>query len=142
MATKADFTEQEWETLQKGVTGAGMLVSLADRGFFESFKEAGAIAKHLSQAHEQSESALIRDLAAIRHTGFGFTSSEQEVEAETVDAIRSAVATLEQKAPDDLDAYRALVLDVARSVAEAAGGGADEAETGALAKIEAALGSG
>jgi hypothetical protein len=139
MATKTDFTEQEWETLQKGVTGAGLLVSLADRGFFESFKEAGAIAKHLSQAHEQSDSALIRDLAAIRHTGFGFTSSGDKVEAETVDALHSAVAILKQKAPDELDAYRALVLDVSRSVAEAAGGGADEAETGALATVKAAL---
>ena len=25
MAGKADFTEEEWETLQKGVTGAGLL---------------------------------------------------------------------------------------------------------------------
>ena len=29
MAGKADFTEQEWESLQKGVLGAGLLVSLA-----------------------------------------------------------------------------------------------------------------
>ena len=27
MATKADFTEEEWKMLQKGVTGAGLLVS-------------------------------------------------------------------------------------------------------------------
>ena len=27
MATKADFTEEEWKALQKGVTGSGMLVS-------------------------------------------------------------------------------------------------------------------
>jgi hypothetical protein len=30
MATKADFTEDEWHALQKGVTGAGMLVSVSD----------------------------------------------------------------------------------------------------------------
>ena len=29
MAGKADFTEGEWHTLQQGVTGAGLLVSLA-----------------------------------------------------------------------------------------------------------------
>ena len=38
MAAKTDFTEQEFDAMQKGVTGAGMLVSLADRGFFDSFK--------------------------------------------------------------------------------------------------------
>ena len=31
MATKADFTEDEWKALQQGVTGSAMLVSLADR---------------------------------------------------------------------------------------------------------------
>src|SRR5439155_6385698 len=38
MAKKADFTEQEWGTLQKGVMGAGVLVSVSDRSFFDSFK--------------------------------------------------------------------------------------------------------
>lgn len=42
MAKKADFTEQEWESLQRGVVDAGLLVSLSDRSVFETFKEAGA----------------------------------------------------------------------------------------------------
>jgi len=50
MAKKADFTEQEWESLQKGVVGAGLLVSLSDRSFFDTFKEAGALGKHVAQA--------------------------------------------------------------------------------------------
>ena len=33
MATKADFTEAEWEQLRKGATGAGLLVSVSDRSF-------------------------------------------------------------------------------------------------------------
>ena len=33
MAGKADFTEDEWEGLQRGVTGAGLLVSTAHRDF-------------------------------------------------------------------------------------------------------------
>ena len=44
MAGKADFTEEEWDALQKGVTGSGMLVSVADRDFTDSFGEAKAIA--------------------------------------------------------------------------------------------------
>ena len=47
MAKKSDLTEQEWESLHKGVLGAGLLVSLSDRSFFDSFKEAGALAKHV-----------------------------------------------------------------------------------------------
>ena len=41
MTGKADFTAEEWEQLHKGVTGAGLLVSLADRSFFDSFKKGG-----------------------------------------------------------------------------------------------------
>ena len=50
MAAKTDFTAEEWDALQKGVTGAGMLVALADPGFFDSFKEIGALTKHLAEA--------------------------------------------------------------------------------------------
>ena len=61
MAKKADFTEQEWESLQKGVMGAGLLVSVSDRSFFDSFKEAGALAKHVTQAKRGSSSELLRE---------------------------------------------------------------------------------
>ena len=41
MATKTDFSEAEWDQLHKGAAGAGLLVSVSDRSFFDSFKEAG-----------------------------------------------------------------------------------------------------
>lgn len=138
MAGKADFTEQEWETLHKGVTGAGLLVSVSDRGFFDSFKEAGALAKHLAGARKDSSSQLVRELAETRGTGFGVTSSPAEVEGETLEALRAAVATLESKAPDEVEAYKSFVLDVAQSVAEAAEGGS-EAEGAVVEKIRSVL---
>jgi hypothetical protein len=140
MATKADFTEDEWDSLHKGVTGAGMLVSVGDRDFTDTFGEAGALAKKLREAHEQSESELVREVAGVHGSGFGLTASPQKVEAETLDALRSATATLAAKAPDDTDAYRKLVLDVADAVAEAKGG-VKEGETAAIAKIKEALGA-
>jgi len=139
MAGKADFTEQEWEALHKGVTGAGLLVSVSDRSFFDSFKEAGALAKHLAGARKDSSSQLVRELAETRGTGFGVTSSPTEVESETLEALRSAIATLESKAPDEVEAYKSFVLDVAQSVAEAAEGGSD-AERAVVEKIRSALG--
>ena len=138
MAGKADFTAEEWETLQKGVTGAAMLVSLADRGFFDTFKEVGALAKHLGEARTKSSSPLIKEVAEVRGTGFGLTSSPQEVEKETLQALRSSMTTLQSKAPDDAPAYREFVLNVVKSVAEAAKDTA-AAESGAIEKIEAAL---
>jgi hypothetical protein len=134
------FTDSEIETLRRGATGAGLLVSLSDRGFFDSFKEAGALAKHVAAARGNSESALLRRVAEGRGTGFGVTASADEVESGTLDALHSSVQLLQSKAPDELEPYRAFVLDVARSVAAAAPGG-DEAEGEVIAKIEGALGA-
>jgi hypothetical protein len=141
VASKGDFTEQEWEQLRKGVTGAGLYVSLADRSFFDTFKEAGTMAKHLGQARGSSDSQLIRELAQGGGTGFGLTAKPDEIESGTLESLRSAVGTLEQKAPDETAAYRSFVLEVARSVADAAGGG-ETSESEAIGKLEAALKSG
>jgi hypothetical protein len=137
MASKTDFTEQEWEALQKGVVGAGLLVSLSDRSFFDTFKEAGALGKHVATA-KQSQSELIRELADVRGAGFGLTSSPEKVEQETLSALQTAKSALQAKAPDDLQLYRDLVLEIAQSVASAAPGG-DAAESGAIEKVRTAV---
>jgi hypothetical protein len=132
------LSDAEIETLHTGAMGAGLLVTVSDRGFFDTFKEAGALAKHVAAAHESSDSALVRRVAQGHGTGFGVTTPIEEVESRTLAALRSSVELLEAKEPDELQAYRAFVLDLARSVAAAAHGG-DEAEAAAIAKIEAAL---
>ena len=140
MATKADFTEQEWKAMQEGIAGAGMFVALVDRGFFDSFKEASALAHHLKEAHEHSDSVLVRDLAAGHDRPFGASASPEEVEGSTVATLEQAFAALEAKSPEDLPAYRQVVLDVAQSVAEAAKGVSPQ-ENQALERIRAALGA-
>jgi hypothetical protein len=139
MAKKSDFTEQEWESLQKGVVGAGLLVSLSDRSFFDTFKEAGALGKHVAAAKQSQTSELVRELANVRGAGFGLTSSPDKVEQETLEALQSAKTTLEAKAPEELEPYRQFVVEVAQSVASAAGGG-EAAESGAIEKVRSAIG--
>ncbi|HET9344698.1 MAG TPA: hypothetical protein VFO05_03270 [Candidatus Limnocylindrales bacterium] len=141
MATKADFTEQEWEALRKGISGAGMLVSLSDRDFTDTFGEAGALAKYLGGQQVAASSSLVRELAKGRATGFGLTTSPDEMRAETIGALQTAVATLSAKAPDDVEAYKALVLGVAEAVAQAKGGEAP-VEASMIEEIRAALGAG
>jgi hypothetical protein len=140
MATKADFTDEEWKAMQEGISGAGMYVATVDRGFFDSFKEASALAHHLREAHEHSDSVLIRDLATGHDRPFGMTSSPAEIEQSTVATLQQAVAVLEAKSPEDLPAYRKLVVEVAESVAEAAKGVSPQ-ENQALDHVRAALGS-
>jgi hypothetical protein len=133
-----DFTDSEIDLLQRGATGAGLLVAVSDRGFFDTFKEAGAMGKHVAAARGNSSSPLIQRVAEARGTGFGLTASMAEVEEGTIEALRSAGKLMQAKAPDQLEAYRSYVLDLARSVSSAAGGG-DEAESAAISKLEEAL---
>ena len=140
MATRQDFTDEEWTTLQKGLTGSGLLVSVSDRDLTDTFGEAGALGKYLSGQQVAATSELVRELAKTRGTGFGLTASPAEVRDGTMAALASAVATLGAKAPEDLAAYRELVLGLAQAVADAKGGEVPvERET--IGAIEKALGS-
>ena len=97
------------------------------------------MAKHLAGARQNSQSTLVRDLGDTKGTGFGWRSSPEEIQGETMAALQDAQQILEAKAPGELDAYRAFVLEVAESVGKAAEGG-DAAEAGTLEQIRAALG--
>lgn len=140
MATRADFTEDEWKALQKGVTGAGMLVSMSDRDFTDSFGEASALAKALAAQHQRGASELMREVANTRSTGFGMTASPQDVESETLASLATAMEAITAKAPEEAENYRQLVLGVADAVAEAKGG-VTENEAATLDKVKTALGA-
>ena len=114
------------------------MVSLADPGFFDSFKEVGALTKYLSDARSNSTNPLISEVAQVKGTGFGLTSSPQQIETETIQALKSSMTTLKAKAPDDAQAYRDFVLNVAKSVGDAVKGTA-ASESDAIQKIDAAL---
>jgi hypothetical protein len=133
-----NLTQEELETLHKGVTGAGLLVSLSDRSFFDTFKEAGALAKHIAEARGSSSSPVVKELAGMRGTGFGLATQPDRVEQETLAALRSSVSLLQSKAPDQVEEYKNFVLGVAKSVGDAAGGG-EAAEGQAIEKIRSAL---
>jgi hypothetical protein len=133
------LTDDEIETLRKGAMGAGLMVAVSDRGFFDTFKEAGTLAKHMAAARGAGGSDVVRRVAGGSGTGFALTTPPAEIESGTLEALRSSLAILQAKAADQVEAYRSFVLELARSVAAAAPGG-DDAEAGAVAKIETALG--
>lgn len=139
MASKADFTADEWKHLHQGVTGAGMVVSYAHRDLSDSFGESMTLAKYLAGQAQSGPSELVREIASGHTTGFGMFASPAKVFDETMAALSSSVATLTTKAPDEVGHYRKLVLGAAHAVAEAKGG-AQPAEKEAIASIEKALG--
>ena len=89
-------------------------------------------------AHRENKSQLVRELSETRGTGFGLVASPKEVVEGTINALAASVAVLGEKAPDELEAYRGLVLEVATVVAEAKGGVKDE-EKAAIERVTAAL---
>jgi len=140
MARKDEFTDEEWKTMQKGITGAGMLVSTGHRDFTDSFGEAAALARELVTQRQDGATELLRELAETRGSGFGLVASPTELEQGTLAALGEAVTILTSKAPVEVGPYRDLVLDVANKVAEAKGGVRDE-ENAMIEKLRGALGS-
>jgi hypothetical protein len=146
MTTSSDFSEQEWDTILEGPTAAGMIVATAERG--GTFREAFAMAKVYAEARkEHGESELLDQLAAHRpemdrHLG----SSPEEVRDHGLQHVRNAVALVAAKtSPVELGEYRQFVSTVAKRVAEAkqekgSEGPVSDAESAAVAEIEAALG--
>ena len=140
MTSKADFSQEEWETLERGLTGTGMLVSVADPGVMDSFGESSALAKYLQSQRVAGSTELMRELGATRGTGFGLTTKIDEVRAGTIHALQSAIQILSAKAPDELEPYRQMVLGVATAVAEAKKG-VSPTEAATIDAIKEALGT-
>lgn len=140
MIGKTDFTKEEWETLHRGLTGAGMLVSVADPGVMDSIGESSALAKYLQGQRVAGDTKLVRDLCGTTGMGFGLTAKPDEVRDGTIAALQSAVEILSAKAPEELEPYRQLVLGVATAVAEAKKGVSDT-EQAMIDAIKEALGA-
>ncbi len=141
MATKADFTPDEWQVLEWAVTDTMAYVSMADPGLWDAFKEAKGAAKYMAEVKTTGESAFIRELAGEMKAkrDKDVSRNPADVAGEVLERVGEAVQIVSRKAPDDLEAFRALITGVAKATAEAAHGtGANEAA--AIAKLEAALG--
>ena len=137
--SKTDFSEDEWKTLQRGLTGTGMLVSVVEPGVMDSFSESNALAKYLKGQHMAGSTKLVRDLSMATGSGFGLTTNPNELRDGTLDALESAVKILSAKAPDELDPYRQLVIGAAKAVAEAKKG-VSQNEDAAITAVRSALG--
>jgi hypothetical protein len=142
LAGKADFTAEEWFTLQRAMVGGPILVSVAEGGFFESIREMMTLYQDLASAKNTYPSLLVRELAEVDgfDSGFKPRTAPGEIEGPALDALRAAAAILQAKAPEELDAYRDFVYQLALHVAQTARG-VSPAEQAALAKIQQAMGS-
>lgn len=140
MTGSADFTAEAWDTVLHGPTTAGLIVITAQRG--GTFRETLAMTRSYVEARKQAgQSQLIDEIVAAKpaldHTRY---RSPEDLREAGLRHLGEAIASLEEKAtPDEVEAYRAFVLDLAERVANAHrehGTSVSEAEQAALAAVE------
>ena len=141
MASKAMFTTDEWQTLQWAVTDTMAYLSMADSGFWDTFKEASAAAKFMAAAKSNTDSPLVHDLAGDIKMGHdkALTHDRADVAGEVAARVRKAATIVAAKAPGDSDAFKGFILGVAQATASAAKG-VDADEAAAIENLKTALG--
>jgi hypothetical protein len=144
MTGKADFTEEEWETVLEGPPSAGIIVSTAQRG--GTFRESFSMAKAYTEARKQhGESQLLDEIVAAKpKVDRARERSVEDLKQHHLGLLRNAVALVEGKAsPEEVDAYRRFIIGLAERVAAAKEEGDEpvsEAERAAIGEVMAALG--
>jgi hypothetical protein len=134
MATKADFTAQEWEVLRD--LPQLVMLSVATAGFsgpIGSIKEAFAPAGAIVEAAKGNDELLrgICDREELKAAQQSLRSSikisgdakalHDEIQNTAAEKAAAAIAILKQKgSPQDLNAYRQLLIDIADRTANAA----------------------
>ena len=164
MATKADFTAEEWGKLLGSPMVAGMAITAADpSGVWGLIKEGMAGGWALVEARQNAQAnALVKAVAEDFTTGDGRTAARTELQARfsgmNIDVLkhaalaelRSVSTILGTKAPNDAAAFRTWLQGVAQKAAEAGteggflgfgGVAVSDAEKATLSEISAALSS-
>jgi hypothetical protein len=96
MTAKADFTEEEWNTVREGPAAAGVIVLTAQGG--GSFRETWALAKSYAEAKQQpGSSQLLNELVSEKPDVERYHSAEEQ-EQHGLAGLQEAVALLERKA--------------------------------------------
>lgn len=128
----------------EGPPSAGLIVSTAQHG--GTFRESFSIVKAYAEARKQhGESELLDEIVSAKpKVDRGSRGSVEELKAHHLKRLRDAVALVESKAtPDELEAYKRFVIDLAERVASAKEEGDEpvsEAERAAIEEIAATLG--
>jgi hypothetical protein len=133
MAKKSDFSAEQWEVLRDAPHLVMLSVATAGAsGLFGSFKEAFAPAQVIFEA-SKGDNPLLREICeraelkaaqqAIRGTlkMSDLKSLQTQLQSLSADKAREAIETIRQKgSPQDVDAYRTLLVDIADRTAKAA----------------------
>ena len=131
MATKADFTEEEWTRLKQAPFVAGMAISLSDPGGpIELAKETAAALKTVTGAAERGDrgelvaavaAEVAAEASARKNPLSGFRPKGALAGQEILEELAAVNEIVSAKAsPDEAQAYRDWLKDAAQEAANAA----------------------
>jgi hypothetical protein len=162
MASKADFTAEEWKLVLASPMLAGMAVSLAEpSGLWGLMQESMASGRALLEARaDPAALSLVKDIVADIDTADGRTAAKEgvkadlggktpaELKAQVLAKLSQVGALLDAKAGADAAPFKAWLKHVSERVAEAATEGGflgfggtrvTEAEKASIAEVAKAL---
>jgi hypothetical protein len=157
MATRADFSPEEWATIYQSPGMAGMVVMLAGKsGPFQAAKEMLAVGRALANQKESSNGIISAIVGAATANERPAESAQQpqtleEARAHALDHLRQTAAIVDAKAPADAAEFKSWLVDVGQKVAEAAKEGGflgfggtqvTDEERAAVSELTSALGAG
>jgi hypothetical protein len=130
MASKSNFTPEEWKTLLESAMMAGIAVTAADpSGLWGTLKESMASARTImGAAHNSSSTELMKAVAGEYETAEGRAIAREGLRAElsrktpaeivtkALEVVRQAAALVDAKAPAGAEAW---LQHIAQAVAEA-----------------------
>lgn len=120
MTTKADFNAEEWDVVVQGPPMAGMIVIAAERG--GTLRESVSMAQAYAEARQRHGASELLDEIVRANPQVDQTQvrSVDDVRDHGLQRLRDAVGILQRKAtPEEVDAYRNFVADLAERVANA-----------------------
>ena len=151
MTKKADFNAEEWSLVLEGPPIAGMTVMAAERG--GTLRESVSMGKAYTEARQAQGAGELLDEIVAANPEFDrqrFRSAE-DLKTQGPRRLTEAVQLLDQRAtPQEVDAYKSFILDLADRVARAhkeggvlglGGKEVSASEQAALDEIRAVLGS-
>jgi hypothetical protein len=162
MATKTNFTKEEWTLLLESPMLAGIAVTAADpSGLWGLMKESFAGGSAIAQATSDANANPLVKAVAADFMGEGRSAARDglrekfsggkpaEMKDKSVDSLRQVSALLAAKAPSDATAFKDWLRQISESTANAASEGGllgiggvqiSEAEKATLAEVSSALG--
>lgn len=126
MSTKSDYTPEEWNLVMSGPVVAGSMVVMSDPSIFGSIKESFRIAQTIQKAALASDAQVIRDIGLAYQNKAKPQTPDLPRDRGKAGAMDVLLATVQEAAntvsdhdPQEGEAYRRFLVEVAQATAEA-----------------------